>query len=133
MPKKAVKKNYHKEAQALPNTCDVNGMYISEMHIYPTKRKSDVLKAFVRLVLNEQLVLSSLRLLEGKNGLFVSYPGEFKKEDEKNYPYIIPLSSELRDYIRDTVIEEFVSQNPEYDRSISIGVEESRTNTMALA
>ena len=53
------------------------------------------LKAFVDLALNESLLLKGLRIVQGKNGLFVSMPRE-KGKDERWYETVHPLSREIK-------------------------------------
>ena len=53
------------------------------------------LKAFVDVALNESLLLKGLRIVQGKNGLFVSMPRE-KGKDERWYETVHPLSKEIK-------------------------------------
>lgn len=53
------------------------------------------LKAFVDVALNESLLLKGLRIVQGKNGLFVSMPRE-KGKDERWYETVHPLSREIK-------------------------------------
>lgn len=52
-------------------------------------------KAFVDLSINEVLVIKGFRVVDGKNGLFVSLPQEQGK-DKRWYDNIRCLSNELR-------------------------------------
>lgn len=52
-------------------------------------------KAFVDIAVNQTLMIKGLRIVLGKNGLFVSYPGEQGK-DGKWYRTVFPLSKEAK-------------------------------------
>lgn len=65
------------------------------------------LMAIANIVLNEQLVIRGLRVMNGENGLFVSYPTDpFFKAD---YPQNIcnPLTRQLREHIENCVLEKY--------------------------
>ena len=68
------------------------------------------LRAFIRLVLEDQIQLTSLRLYKGAKGLFVSYPNDpnHKGEDYKQLFY--PLTKELRIEIENAVLAEYEKQ-----------------------
>ena len=61
------------------------------------------LKAFVDIALNESLLLKGLRIVEGRNGLFVSMPRE-KGKDNRWYETIHPLSKEVKEKITSVVL-----------------------------
>src|SRR3954467_8151354 len=52
------------------------GIEITEINVHPVKNKvpNSPLEAFVRVVLNDQIVINSIRVVKGKFGLFVSFP-----------------------------------------------------------
>ncbi len=60
-------------------------------------------KAFVDIALNESLLLKGLRIVEGRNGLFVSMPRE-KGKDNRWYETIHPMSRQVKDDIANTVL-----------------------------
>ncbi|MDD5005599.1 MAG: SpoVG family protein [Candidatus Omnitrophica bacterium] len=67
--------------------------------------KSNI-RAFVDIALNESLLLKGLRIVEGKNGLFVSMPRE-KGKDNKWYETIHPLSNQVKEDISNVVLSAY--------------------------
>lgn len=63
-------------------------------------------KAFCDISIMGSLVINGLRVVEGKDGLFVSMPREAGK-DGKWYNTVIPLKREIRDEIEKVVLEAY--------------------------
>ncbi|MDF2699651.1 MAG: spoVG [Haloplasmataceae bacterium] len=67
------------------------------------------LKAVATITFDECFVIHELRLIEGKNGLFVAMPS--KKNTLGEFRDVChPISKELRESIEQTVIEAYNSQ-----------------------
>lgn len=65
------------------------------------------LKAFARIVLNDQLQLTSLRIYEGAKGLFVSYPNDPAHKGNDYRQLFYPVTKELRNHIEEVILEEY--------------------------
>ena len=63
-------------------------------------------KAFCDISILDSLVINGLRVVEGKDGLFVSMPREEGK-DGKWYNTVIPLKREIKDEIDRIVLEAY--------------------------
>ena len=64
------------------------------------------LRAFADLVIGEALLVKGLRVVEGKNGLFVSMPRQQGK-DAKWYDSVVALSKEAKQEIGRVVLEAY--------------------------
>jgi stage V sporulation protein G len=64
------------------------------------------LKAFADISVNDSLVIKGLRVVEGKNGLFVSMPREQGK-DSKWYDQVSCTSTDVFDDIANKVLTEY--------------------------
>ncbi|MCM8790998.1 MAG: SpoVG family protein [Candidatus Omnitrophica bacterium] len=64
------------------------------------------LKAFCDISVLDSLVINGLRVVEGKEGLFVGMPQETGK-DGKWYNTVIPLRREVKDEIERVVLEAY--------------------------
>lgn len=80
---------------------------ITHIQVYPVREPKGKLRAFARVLLGDQLQLTGLRVYDGANGLFVSYPNDpaHKGEDYKQLFY--PVTRELRDAIEKQVLAEY--------------------------
>jgi stage V sporulation protein G len=63
-------------------------------------------KAFCDISILDSIVINGLRVVQGKDGLFVSMPREAGK-DGKYYNTVIPLRREVKDEIEKLVLETY--------------------------
>jgi len=84
-----------------------NTFTITSLQVYPVRAPKGKLIAYARVLLNDELQLTALRLYEGANGMFVSYPCDpgYKGEDYRQVFY--PVTKQLRDLIEAAVIKEY--------------------------
>ena len=61
------------------------------------------LKAFADIIVNDALLIKGIKVLEGKNGLFVSMPQEQAK-DKKWYDSVRCLTQDVREQITEVVL-----------------------------
>lgn len=61
------------------------------------------LKAYVDIALNESLLLKGLRIVEGRQGLFVSMPRE-KGKDNRWYETVHPMSKQVKELIANAIL-----------------------------
>ena len=89
-------------------------MEITKVNIYPFKGDNNKLKAFCTISIDDELVIKNFKIFDGNKGLFVSFPSEVGA-DNKYYDTVYPVSKETRDYISDTILEEFEKQDKKED------------------
>ena len=80
---------------------------ITSTQVFPLKGSEGKLKAFARVTLNGELLLSSLRVYDSVNGLFVSFPADLNHKGEDYRHYYYPVTKELRQLIQNNVLEAF--------------------------
>lgn len=64
-------------------------------------------KAFVDLELDETLVIKGLTLVEGDNGLFLSFPSTKRKKDGKYYNSVYSLDREWTQLLQDECVKKY--------------------------
>jgi stage V sporulation protein G len=80
---------------------------VTEVHVYPfTDNNKGPGKAFAQIVINNALRLSGLRVVEGQNGLFVSFPQE-KGKDGNYHSLYFPIDAEFRSILQDAVLTNY--------------------------
>lgn len=77
-------------------------------------------KAFVDLELDNTLVIKGLTLVEGKKGLFLSFPNT-KGKDGKYYNYVYTLDKEWRECLQDACIKKYNKCNQGEQPASSLG------------
>ena len=84
-----------------------DGIKVTSVQVYLLKEPLGKTRALARIVLNDAFQLTGLRVVDGANGLFVSYPNDrgYKGEDYRSLFY--PLTKDLREHIEEEVLIKF--------------------------
>lgn len=84
-------------------------MAVTDVKVFPFKDSVNLghHKGLAQVVLNDQLVIRGLRIMEGLNGLFVSYPIDpfYKGDDLRSI--VNPITRQLREHIENCVLEKY--------------------------
>ena len=81
-------------------------MEITQVKIFPVEE--DKLKAFVSVVFDHCFMVNDIKVIQGKDGLFLSMPSRRKKTGEfKDVAH--PLNNETRRMLEERVLEEYRS------------------------
>jgi stage V sporulation protein G len=79
-------------------------MEISEVKVFPIQEEK--LKAFVSIVFDQCFMVNDIKIIQGRDGLFISMPSRKKKNGEfKDVAH--PLNNETRRMIEDRVLGEY--------------------------
>lgn len=90
---------------------------ITKVNITKIVKGDPKLKAYAEAYIDEGFIITGLRVVEGKNGLFVAMPsreGRRKEGDEgytKHHDIVHPINAEVRKQFTDAII-------PEYQRKL---------------
>lgn len=87
-------------------------MEITKVSIYPYKVKGSNLKAFASVELDEEFVVSGIKLLDGKKGLFLGMPAQADSEGEY-HDLAFPITKEFRDALTDEIINAYEAYDPD--------------------
>jgi stage V sporulation protein G len=83
---------------------------IKVARIYPLKTDG-ALKAFVDITINDVVMVRGVRIIDGRNGLFVSMP-QVKAKDEKWYETVRCLSNDFKNRVAEDVLNTYASYDP---------------------
>jgi stage V sporulation protein G len=79
-------------------------MEITEVKVFPINEEK--LKAFVSIVFDQCFMVNDIKIIQGRDGLFISMPSRKKKNGEfKDVAH--PLNNETRRMIEDKVLGEY--------------------------
>jgi stage V sporulation protein G len=79
-------------------------MEITEVKVFPIQEEK--LKAFVSIVFDQSFMVNDIKIIQGRDGLFISMPSRKKKNGEfKDVAH--PLNNETRRMIEDKVLAEY--------------------------
>lgn len=82
-------------------------LVLTKISIYPNRNPASRVRANVIVVFNDELKISGIRVIEGRNGLFVSYPGEKQAGTDRWFNFVYILSPEPRNRLQDVILEEY--------------------------
>lgn len=87
-------------------------MKITDVKVNPYEKKA--LRGFASITIDDEFVVTGLRILSGKKGLFVSMPSQ-EGRDGEYYDTCFPLNKETRDYISNEVLAAYEALDLEED------------------
>jgi len=79
---------------------------IEVKNMFKLNKKDSSLKAYVAVVLDEKLLLKGIKVVEGKDGLFVAMPQQQGK-DGKWYETVTFLTSEAKEALQEAVLKAY--------------------------
>lgn len=82
---------------------------VTNVQVFPFKEGPSLghVKGLATIVLNDQIQIHGLRVMEGENGLYVSYPTDpFYKGDDFRH-IVNPITRQLREHIENCVLEKY--------------------------
>ena len=87
----------------------VNNLTVTDINIFTVKnaQPESKLLAYAKVVINDALVITGIRVVNGNKGPFLGFPNTYNKETEESFDIAFPITSELREYITLEVLSEF--------------------------
>jgi len=79
-------------------------MEITEVKVFPVSEEN--LKAYATIILDSSFVVRDLKVIQGRNGIFVAMPSK-KRKDGTYRDLAHPLNAETRQMIEDKVMAEY--------------------------
>lgn len=82
---------------------------VTNVQVYPFRDEPSLghIKAVATVVLNDQFMIRGLRVMDGENGLFVSYPVDPFYKGECYRSVCNPVTRQLREHIENCVLEKY--------------------------
>lgn len=85
---------------------------VTDVRITPIKQIEGLThtKALAEVVFNDQLLIRGIRVVEGENGLYISYPFPIQPttgEDGQQRSSVFPITKVLRDHVEAVVLEKY--------------------------
>ena len=74
--------------------------------VYLTKKEMGNLKAFATITIEDKIVITGLKVVEGKNGLFISFP-QYKDSNGDYKDIVYPLNKDFRNNLTKLVLNEY--------------------------
>ena len=68
--------------------------------------ENGAVKAYATIILDDSLAIHNIRLIEGKDKLFIAFPSH-KDKNEVYHDYVHPIVSELRETIEKAILDKY--------------------------
>ena len=81
-------------------------MNITEIRVRLVKKEDSKLKAVASITIDECFVVHDIKVIEGKDGLFISMPSR-KTPDGEFKDIVHPINTETREMIKSAVLEAY--------------------------
>jgi stage V sporulation protein G len=81
-------------------------MKITEVKINKVDFDSKV-RAFARVTLNGEILLTGIKVIDGDNGLFIGMPSKYNEKKDEYYDHFFPITKEARKELMDAVLSEY--------------------------
>lgn len=81
-------------------------MKITETRVFPLSKKDSTLKAFASITIDDAICITGIRIVEGKNGLFMSMP-QSKDNDGEYHDIVYPITKEAREELEAAVLDAY--------------------------
>lgn len=94
-------------------------LVVTNVSVFLFNGEQGRLKGVARIVLNDAIQLTGLRIYEGTNGEFVSYPNDPYYKGEEYRQLFYPISKELRDEIQGAIMKQYYNDMAEAGKSLS--------------
>ncbi len=75
---------------------------IKVIKVHPVRDSN--LKAYVDICIDDAIIIKGLKVMDGKNGLFVILPSVKNKKDERYYETVSCTNTEVKDDLSNTVL-----------------------------
>lgn len=81
-------------------------MEITDVRVFPVNVEGSMIKAYATITFDDSFVVRDMRIIEGKNGIFLSMPARRKRNGEYQ-DICFPISAKLRDLMENKVLTKF--------------------------
>ena len=68
--------------------------------------ENGAVKAYATVILDDSLAIHNIRLIEGKERLFIAFPS-YKDKNEAYHDYVHPIVSGLRETIEKAILDKY--------------------------
>lgn len=75
----------------------MSGIELTAISVQPVKAEQFPLIGFCRIVLNGEFVINGIRIVQGKAGVFISFPREYNNKTGEKAGICYPIKKELTD------------------------------------
>ena len=84
---------------------------VTNIVVYPYEAKDNPTVAFVNVTILEKLVLTGIRVVDGRKGLFIAFPRSKRKAKkggkDEYFDIFFPITKEFREELSEAILEAY--------------------------
>lgn len=81
-------------------------MEITDVRVFPVDVDGSMIRAYATITFDDSFVVRDMRVIEGKNGIFLSMPARRRRNGEYQ-DICFPISAKLRDLMENKILAKF--------------------------
>lgn len=82
-------------------------MDITKVNVRKYNQPKNNLKGFATVTLDDELVLTGIKIIKGSKGLFLGMPSTYWESDEEYHDIFFPVTADFREELTEQVIEAY--------------------------
>ena len=82
-------------------------MDITKVNIRKYNQPKNNLKGFATVTLDDELVLTGIKIIKGSKGLFLGMPSTYWESDEEYHDIFFPVTADFREELTEQVIDAY--------------------------
>ena len=91
-------------------------MDITKVVVRKYNQPKNNLKGFATVTLDDELVLTGIKIVKGNKGLFLGMPSSYWESDEQYHDIYFPVTAEFREELTEQVLEAYEEADDEEDK-----------------
>lgn len=79
-------------------------MDITKVQVRKYEAQGNNLKGFANVTLDDELVLTNIKIVKGGKGLFIAMPSTYWESDEEYHDLFFPITKEFREELTEEIL-----------------------------
>lgn len=94
-------------------------MDITKVNVRKYNQPKNNLKGFATVTLDDELVLTGIKIIKGNKGLFLGMPSSYWESDEEYHDIFFPVTADFREELTEQVLEAYEQADEKEDKKKS--------------
>lgn len=82
-------------------------MKITKTTVKKVSNEESKLKGFATVIMDDAIAIHNIKILEGKEGLFIAFPSLKSTSDDRYYDIVHPIRQDIRAAIEDSILKKY--------------------------
>lgn len=91
-------------------------MDITKVSVRKYNQPKNNLKGFATVTLDDELVLTGIKIIKGNKGLFLGMPSSYWESDEEFHDIFFPVTADFREELTEQVLEAYEQADEKEDK-----------------